>query len=204
MKINKPKRPNKLRVSRPLTSGQVHEFTRMVSVITPATAVNTYGVVTWALNQLPGYTDFTTLFDLYKITSVDVQFFMSPISNHVVQTSTAGANTCIPMLYTVLDYDDSTPLASIDEALECETCLVHRADEIPVRHVAPRMAVAAYSGAFTSYTNLGQQWIDCNSPGVIHYGLKYIFRCANYLAGGTDIGEVQIISRVHIQCKNAI
>jgi len=34
------------------------------------------------------------------------------------------------------------------------------------------MAVAAYSGAFTSYSNLVGGWIDSASPAVQHYGIK--------------------------------
>jgi len=37
------------------------------------------------------------------------------------------------------------------------------------------MAVAAFSGAFTSYSNVPAGWIDSASPGVQHYGLKLYF-----------------------------
>lgn len=34
------------------------------------------------------------------------------------------------------------------------------------------MAVAVYSGAFTSFANAPSSWIDSGSPNVQHYGLK--------------------------------
>lgn len=38
----------------------------------------------------------------------------------------------------------------------------------------PRTAMAAYSGAFTSYANMSDQWIDLNSTSVQYYGFKLL------------------------------
>jgi len=40
------------------------------------------------------------------------------------------------------------------------------------RKFIPHVAVASYSGTFTSFTNEVAPWIDIASPSVQHYGLK--------------------------------
>jgi len=73
----------------------------------------------------------------------------------------------------VIDYDNGTALTSTAAAREYDNCMILTPAESGERIFIPRMALAAYSGAFTSYANVEPQWIDTASTGVIHYGLKY-------------------------------
>jgi len=41
------------------------------------------------------------------------------------------------------------------------------------RTLQPRVANALYSGAFTSFGQVKNQWVDMASQTVQHYGLKY-------------------------------
>jgi len=165
--------------------------------------VDTKAGLSFALNNPPGYSELTALFDRYRLTKVQLTFIYGKNSANITQTTTAGANTNLPCLYTAIDLDDDSAPANIDELLEYETCHVDRLDKIVKRTVYPRIATAAYSGAFTSYANMDPStWIDCNSDGVRYYGLKYVVRYPSHVISATDEGELQIIQKHTFQFKD--
>lgn len=47
------------------------------------------------------------------------------------------------------------------------------------------MAVAVYSGAFTSFSNAPAGWIDAASPGVQMYGIKTAMTTSTAIIGYT-------------------
>jgi hypothetical protein len=108
------------------------------------------------------------LFDQYRIVGVEV--LIVPQSNFVAAAATATAG----MMHSVVDYDDATPLANEQNALDYQNCLTSSASDGHFRKFVPHAAVAAYSGAFTSFTNVESPWIDAAYPSVQHYGLKVV------------------------------
>ncbi len=130
--------------------------------------VETTGAYSFALSDLPGYTDFTSLFDQYRIAQITARFIPG-VSLFGASTTT----TDIPDLHTAIDLDDATAPASVDTIRQFSTHQVTPNQRYVERVFTPRFALASYSGAFTSYaqSNPGQ-WIDSNSPSVEHYGIK--------------------------------
>jgi hypothetical protein len=113
----------------------------------------------FALSDLANAADFDSIFDCYRIIQITVQWI--PLTPN----SVAG------VFYTAIDYDDgNTP--SISALQQYDTMQVVPLNQFHERTFKPRMAVGAYSGSFTSYAQLHDQWIDCASPSVQHYGLK--------------------------------
>jgi len=148
-----------------INSKKVYTFERswQAGLVALATSpVDTFGSIQITLNSFPGYLDFTSLFDLYRIVRVQVVF--TPTS----QNSFSGP------LMTVIDYDDAATPTSIGALTQYQTLQITPSGSTVDRVFTPRIAVAAYSGsAFTSYASSSLQWIDSNSPAVPHYGLKY-------------------------------
>jgi hypothetical protein len=105
-----------------------------------------------------------------------VRFTIRP-QNNAIGLVTNSTTTLVP-LYCVIDYDDSTNLTSVAAAEAYSTCLVLSPGESCDRTFKPRIALAAYSGAFTSYANAPSMWIDAGSTGVQHFGVK------TYVPGG--------------------
>lgn len=118
----------------------------------------------FVLSSLPGYTDFTDLFDEYKIDKVKITWM--PDTQQSLENAGIGGTTC----FTALDFDDSATVL-LSGLQQYETCQLHNALRPFTRTVVPRFAVGAYSGAFTSYKNTSG-WIDVASTSVIHYGIK--------------------------------
>jgi hypothetical protein len=115
-----------------------------------------------AFNQL---TAFTNLFDQYMIASVEL--WLMPRETVASSNSYFGG-----VLHTVVDIDDSALLTSVGQASDYANCVTTEATQGHYRHFIPHVAIAAYSGAFTSFTSKKNVWIDAASPSVEHYGFK--------------------------------
>jgi len=124
------------------------------------------------LGFLADYTDFTNLFDQYKIDRMSLE-----LRTFATQATTATTGALINM---VVDHDDAGIPAATDAGIqllrEYPTYKVANfvrpdAGKQFVMTCVPRVAVAAYAGAFTSYANVAS-WIDAASPSVQHYGFK--------------------------------
>lgn len=152
------------------------------------------------LTSLPSVTDFSNLFDQYKITG----FKMTWLYSHNSDNSTAVAQTTsLPLLYTVYDSDDGTPMASINTMNEYMTCRVRRLDRPQKIFVRPKVATPAYAGgAFTGWTQPGTQpWIDMATTNVQYYGCKWAID-ANGATANAIVGQIKLIVKVYIKCRD--
>jgi len=136
-------------------------------------ATNVYTAYNFTVNQMGNITALQSLFDQYRITGVEVMFM--PQVNMVAAAATATAG----MLHTVVDYDDGTVLTSEQAALDYQNCLSSSFSDGHFRKFVPHAALAAYSGAFTSYNNVVSPWIDAAYPSVNHFGVKAVVTTAS-------------------------
>jgi hypothetical protein len=117
---------------------------------------------------LPDSASLTPDWDQYKIVQVRLSFYPT-----FVDTS---ATVNYPPIHTVIDYDDSTAVAQA-QLNEYSTLMVSNSGTYFERIINPQFAIAAYSGAFTSFAPK-KGWVDVASPSVQHYGLKYAMLAA--------------------------
>ncbi len=136
--------------------------------------VNTGGfgaVFNFSLADLAQSSDWTAVFDQYKIEDVEVHFMPFFPAPGITNTSTNFAHAS----QFVLDFDDGNALGSENAALEYDNCqsAMHY-DEVVVK-LHPAVAPAYYqSGAFGGYgvAPSDREWLDCGSTGILHYGIK--------------------------------
>lgn len=132
--------------------------------ITSSSTVPIANSFSFQASLLSEFTNLSAVFDQYAIVAAVCRFV--PLSF----TSTSSSTT--PGLFlSVIDHDDSTALVSVGAAQEYPSLLETVQTVGQTRVVYPRIAVAAYSGAFTSFANQ-RSWVDCASSTVQHYGLK--------------------------------
>lgn len=159
-----------------------------LTTLSTSTIQSTY-YFSWAfyamLQQLPNYTQLAGLFDRYNLMKVQLRFV--PVNNVVAaqdagNTSNAQAGG---FLHWITDYDDAVAPTSSDIGIDSlrqrpsyRWCSIQDKRRMS-RSFRPRIAVGAYSGAFTSYANRSPGWLDSQSPAVQHYGLKGIFEIMN-------------------------
>jgi hypothetical protein len=135
-------------------------------VATPTSGVNS--TTYFQLSNLDNSGAFENVFDQYRIDAI--RMTCSP-QNNAVGLVTNSTTTLVP-LYCVIDYDNTSNLATAAAAREYANCIVLEPGKSFIRVFSPRVAKATYFGAFSSFSNEVAPWIDCASPNVQHYGIK--------------------------------
>lgn len=125
----------------------------------------------WTLSAIPSVSEFTSLYDQYRIRKIVMTFY--PRYNSHGSNDYTATFTQIPSWVSAIDLDDSTTPTSANELLQYPGAKLHPWNRPFKRVIYPRSAMAMYSGAFTSYGSApGKQWLDCASDGILYYGLK--------------------------------
>jgi hypothetical protein len=140
----------------------------------------------------------TGFYDQYKIEAI--RFNIRPNQNAIGLTT--NSTTTTTDIYCVIDYDDSTPLASLQAAEAYSNCVVLPPGNSLSRTFKPRMSVAAYNGAFTGNANVSPQWIDAASNDVRHYGIKLYI--PSVTAAQTQLQSWNVIIEFFFALRKAI
>jgi len=132
------------------------------------------------LSNLPDYTSLTNTFDQYRIIWMKLEIL--PFYNQATASITGEPPSLIGNL--IVDRDDAAlPTASdsgaqvLREYASFRQWLMFspRPGPFVVTVTHPKVAVAAYQGAFTAYANQST-WVDSAYPAVQHYGIKGLFK----------------------------
>lgn len=128
----------------------------------------------FALNQISEASALAGIFDQYKLERIEL--ICSPVQNFSqlpVLGAAVALNSELAPLLEAPDFDDATVPTTIGVLESKALCKMHSPmDGTFVREFVPMVALAAYSGAFTSFVSVPPEWIDMASPGVLHYGWK--------------------------------
>lgn len=173
---------------------RVYNFKRtfQASAITSTAGAAVAGGYTFALNSLPNYTEFTAMFDVYRLKAVKIEF--SAPANSVGMSATSE----IPQLWTAIDRNDATAPANVNELFQYDT-LKH--SPITRKHV--RYFRVNSLGYITgqSVGTVGEinwnKWIPTSEPAINHYGLKYL------VDGNGSVNQpIQVYATFYFQCKS--
>jgi len=159
---------DRLRMPKRVSTPSFRTITTILQQSVLATSLTTsqFAALAFTLqNNVPDYANMA--FDQYRILMVECDILPSASQNlAAAATLTSGTYaSCI-------DYDDSNALTTVQQCLNYDNAIMHRSYERSTRTFVPRAAVAAYSGAFTSYANVAGLWYDKSSSNVTYYGLK--------------------------------
>jgi hypothetical protein len=146
---------------------QVIRQTKLVEKtnIVSSTTTGTFPSLVFRFSDLSDATELGSVFDQYRIDRVDVKILPN-ITEAISSTALLGRN------YSVIDLDDSNAFTSITDPLDYSSSQSWGVMDPIQLSLVPHLAMAAYSGVFTSFANSGPRWIDAASPGVEHYGVK--------------------------------
>lgn len=175
--------------NKPYNICQAYEST---GVITSSTIAATFAQLSFTLSALDQSSSLTALFDQYRIVRVEAKFYPD------IYQATSGVNIplSVGLITSVIDYDDDAALTTVGQALDYQNELTVECGCPFTRTLAPHVADALYSGAFTSFGNKPAPWIDAASPGVIHYGLK--LACTQTVVAV----RYSAVIRMHVQFRN--
>lgn len=193
---------------------QVHSFKRtfrvtdLIGSYNAATAVTTpiSAALSFSLSQLPGVTEFTNLYDQYKINGISLK--IQPLLTEGISSVVSGTTNAwgFPKLSTVLDFDDSVNPATELVMLQYGSLKQTGAFKEHKRFFKPKTRVAALDagGAITANTVSAARWLDVANPDVPHYGLK-IYHPGPIASGSPLVSSsiaYSVYATVYFQCKN--
>lgn len=138
----------------------------VASLVVPVGTTSLQGV-SFTLADLPDYTDFTALYDQYKITGIKVQWLPRGNSSDVL------AQGNISRFFSVIDRDDDATPTSIDQLTQYESCKMTPSTRVHSRYFRPsiRTEIPTSIGG-TGYSVSGPKWIDVTNTNIKHYGIK--------------------------------
>jgi len=165
------------------------QMAQPVTLFTTSNVAATFGVYTFtATNTISQFTSLSAVFDQYRIREIEVWI---SAENNAATISSGSQN-----LYSVIDYDDGNALSTVGAALAYSNVVAGPLTQGQYRKWRPHIAVAAYSGVFTSFKNEPANWLDVASAGVQHYGLKLAADITN------NAQAIKMLVRVYVQFRN--
>lgn len=133
------------------------------------TATALYGVFTFKLSDLPSGSEFTNLFQAYKINGVRLDFV--PTAN---SADVGSATMHLPIMHYVYDFDDTAPPTSYTEVFQYDTVKSRRCDKPWSLFIKPKVLTEAFQqGVTQAYGYSRNMWLSTAYPSVEHYGVKY-------------------------------
>ena len=154
---------------------------------------------------LPNFTEFTGLFDHYRIDKVCIEMFFTNNNSSMNSPSVA-----LPLWYSAKDMDDSTPITqtAMQQYQKCK--MTQLGSSIPgygkfKQTIVPLPLIQLYeTSVSTGYGNPPKPiWIDANDATVPHYGYKMCIDLTNNnTVLDTVLGQVLFVFTYQISCKS--
>lgn len=142
--------------------------------------VPSYAGVTFTIAGVPDFASYSAIFDQYRIDMVEL--LAEP---QVTEVTSVGGD--VGEYVTVIDVDDANTPVSYADLCSYTSAIQTRGTQSHYHRWKPTVAVAVYSGAFTSFASTTSMWLDCGSPNIQHYGFKFASQASpgvaqNYIA----------------------
>ena len=161
-----------------------------------------------ALQAVAGASEFSALFDQWKIDRIVVRCMFS--NNNSSINSPA---TCLPVMYTVIDHDGAGFNDTVTGLQQFHNCRVHQLgggsdkNSVIYRKFSPRvgaLGITSPSGATSLLEMAKSQWIDCSTPNAVNYGFKIGYdNSMNATVTDTKIGEFNFVIEIFYALKNS-
>lgn len=154
-------------------SNNLHHYKRTVELdaIFADPLGHSFGSLQFTLGQLPNVSEFTALYDQYRINKIKV-VFVPALSG--MDANAPSTQYYMPNLHSVVDYDDATAPTSMAQLFQYPRLKRTRGLRDHKQYFSPAVSVEVYqSGISTSYSAKWKQWLDLASTSVPHYGVKY-------------------------------
>jgi len=184
----------------------IYNFTRYASATVGSTNVFTLSSIlsqssfnfSFSLSSVRNATDFTNLFDNYRIDKVDLYFRL--VNNPDAQTSTTIPSSYFPTLWYVKDVDDTTSMtvADMQEKQGVKRVIMNPQTLVKIS-VIPKFQKMVYQTLTNTGYGPASGWLDCIDTNVPHYALKTVF---NVPAVGVD-WNVEVQAKYHMSFKGA-
>lgn len=141
-----------------------------MNIITVTAGTDYFGASSFALINLPNQSEFTSLYDQYKILKVKWQLL--PRGNSAELGNNTAASGMMGRVFTCLDYDDSNSPASFNEMCQYENLKKTSTAVSHTRSFVPKYTREVATGLGTTANEPATGFIDCTNNSVLHRGIK--------------------------------
>lgn len=167
---------------------------------------------TMQFGNIKAYTEFTALYDRYRITCVQLQITLinNPNATWPLNGGPAGADhngtNWYPKFWYCRDYDDDTPitLADMRERSNVKNFILRPNKEYKI-NVRPAILNQTYRTLTTTgYSPHWKQWIDMVDTNVPHYGLKWVVDTQGLNPDDTYPFKIRVERKYFFTCKDVL
>lgn len=134
----------------------------LTNMFTSSATVPVYQGLSFQLNNFSKSTSYSSLFDQYRFEQIEI--WIEPTNPTITVADVLWASA--------IDLDDANTPTTVDMVVSRQGSITSNSLTSHYHKWRPHVAIAEYSGAFTSFGNAPAGWIDVASPSVQHYGLK--------------------------------
>lgn len=205
------KRYRNMKVKKSPYNATTYYFKRKCKLISLNTNSGGYlsNTFIFGLNQLPNYTEFTTLGDQFCIRYIKLYAVYRGTTLSMIESAN-NSYIGYPNLICVRDYDDdSIPTPSetgyneLREYNKSKTFTFTAEKRCFQIGLTPAIRTEAYRSLTTSsYVPKFKQYIDCDTPDTPHYGLKMVIQTPSISALNTPISYYDFYATFYIALKN--
>lgn len=181
-KSYKPRYQKKARKQR-LNQNTVYTISRWVpqtELYIPTNQVTASYSYSFNAAQVVNFSDFTTLFDQFKIKAVLMEFRLMTNPDATIQPTNQVSTSppyLFPTLWTVIDRDDDGTI-TLDQMRQHQGARrsVLRPNAIIKRYIPypSTLGMTYKSGVSTAYTINRSKWVDVTDSATPHYGVKTV------------------------------
>jgi hypothetical protein len=138
-----------------------------------------------------------SIYDQFRICAVKVKFY-PPFNSSLVPSSAATQTFAnIPVIYTAIDYDNSSTPSSQITIDNYTTMKIRYFNRVHSRYFTPRCvsfcAITQVSGQYGNIPMRPKTWIDCAYSNVSHYGLIGSIQYTNSQADPNAAQQVRVV-----------
>lgn len=156
-----------------------------------SSSVPTFQARSFTVNEVGDFVSFSGVFDQYRIACIEV--LIEPQITETISGPSADPGEYI----TCVDIDDANAPSSLADLAGSTTAVQTRGTQSHYHRWVPGVAVAVYSGAFTSFASTDSMWLDCGSPSIQHYGIK----AGSSISGTTGTQSYFLQARFHVMWR---
>lgn len=134
------------------------------------------GAITFGLSDVPNNSEFTALFDQFKIVGIKYRWV---VKRNPEDANTATYKGLYPRVCWVHDHDSAQASATLVELQQYSRMSEFYFGDSKMntrwQYLKPAVANSVYNGVYNGYSALWRRWLDCGYPAVPHYGIRYYY-----------------------------
>lgn len=200
--LGRSRRAGIYRSMRSSKSADLFSFKRkaLVDTVTVTNLSDVLKAYTFSLDKLPSYTEFTNLFDRYRICGVLVEF-MPSVDSFEVGPGVSMTAFSLPQVRTIIDHtEDGAPL-NFNDMYQYSKCKLTQGNRVHKRYLKPAVLTSAFeSTVATAYIPKWKQWLTTDDPATPHYGLKVGINALPSSSSGSMY--YRVYATYYFQCKD--